>query len=214
MEWLIYIPASLVSFITVLGTAYGITKRNHFYYHNSSNISRLNDPYDSLLERKKFTPSDVKQVMNSSKAKAKPALNAAPRTKALPNLEQSLSQKADKVRNSIRNSPLPAESKQIAFTIINGSESLLKKELTSEQEHMVDTILFTHVPDLVELFSNLTTEEQTSAKQVDRLTSQLNKLKGAILEIDEEIAKAARVKWETNEFYLESKFPSSELTTN
>jgi hypothetical protein len=215
MEWLIYIPVGLASCLTALKTVHVVMKKRHFYYHNSNNIDRLDEPYNSLLARKKFTSSDVKQAMNSSKVKPKPVLEATSKAKALPASTPTITQKADNVRNSIRNSLLPTESKQVASTIVNGSESLLEKTLTNEQEHIVETILFTHVPDLVELFSNLTTEERASLKQVERLTNQLSKLKGAILEVDEQVAKAARDKWETNEFYLDAKFPSSpELTTN
>jgi hypothetical protein len=215
MEWVIYIFSGLVTCGSIASITRWVAHKNHLYYYHGDAINRLNEPYNSLLARKKFTSSDVKQVMNSSQVKPKPALEAASKAKALPASAQSITQKADNVRNSIRNSLLPTQSKQVASTIVNGSESLLEKTLTNEQEHIVETILFTHVPDLVELFSNLTTKERASLKQVERLTNQLSKLKGAILEVDEQVAKAARDKWETNEFYLDAKFPSSpELTTN
>lgn len=110
---------------------------------------------------------------------------------------------------------LPREVKSVAVDLTKSLlsiESRKHSDLSVEQDHILQTIAFTHLPETLKLFESLGGSRFRKSKQTASVLEQLKNLKAAVGSVDDSIIKDAEKKLETNRLYLASKFNPGRLS--
>jgi len=110
---------------------------------------------------------------------------------------------------------LPREVKIVATDLTKSLlsiESRKHSDLSVEQDHILQTIAFTHLPETLKLFGSLGGSRFRKSKQTASVLEQLKNLKAAVGSVDDSIIKDAEKKLETNRLYLASKFNPGRLS--
>jgi hypothetical protein len=110
---------------------------------------------------------------------------------------------------------LPREVKSVATDLTKSLlsiESRKHSDLSVEQDHILQTIAFTHLPETLKLFESLGGSRFKKNKQTASVLEQLKNLKAAVGSVDDSIIKDAEKKLETNRLYLASKFNPGRLS--
>ena len=84
------------------------------------------------------------------------------------------------------------------------------KKLDFDKQHIVDTVLFEHFPDTLNLYVDLPEKEQ--AEQTANVTEQFVKLYNALVTVQKSVITDATRKLEANKLYLEQKFGNDDTS--
>jgi hypothetical protein len=183
------------------------------HLQNRKHVKALDAPYKALVNQGVLQPKAVRQVL-SSPQKAQLALEA---NQTEPDLLLQAGHQSEVVRLQAKSSSLPTEATNVIIATLNIVDDVVDKTMTVEQKHIIQTVVFNHLPDIIQLFSRLPESERKNPTQLASLTEQLRKLQTAATTVQEELAVMAKKQWETNKLYLDSKFSNpldSDKTTD
>jgi len=172
------------------------------HVQNRKHVKAIDAPYKALVDQGILQPKVVRQAL-SSPQKTQLALETS-RTE--PDLLSQAGHQSEVVRIQTQSSRLPADASKVIIATLNTIEETLEQTMTVEQKHVIQTVLFSHLPDIIQLFNRLPEAERNDPTQLASLMEQLSKLETAVTHVQEELTALAKKQWETNKLYLDSKF--------
>jgi hypothetical protein len=192
MELVSYIFPGLAALV-LHGGAFILVSEEYFSTKKIvKNKSRYQDRlYSQLVERGVIQPVSITQQ--------KPQIDPAEK---LNQLERVIHNSASLPKNI--KTPTKAVLKSLQTTIAHYHD-----ELTVEQQHTVDTILFEHIPDTLKLFASVPVKEQK--KHAYRVQKNLMSMTSALTAIQKSITSTNIRQLKTNNLYLEEKFKTPSL---
>jgi hypothetical protein len=192
MELASYIFPGLIALILHVG-AFAMVSEEYFSTKKSiKNQSHHQDRlYSQLIERGIIQPASITQQ--------KPQIDPAEK---LNQLERVIHSSAS----------LPKSIKTPTKAVLKSLQKTIKhyhNDLSVEQQHTVDTILFEHIPDTLKLFASVPVKEQK--KHAYRVQKNLMNMTTALASIQKSVTSTNIRQLQTNNLYLEEKFKTPSL---